>query len=217
MLWQSSLANPAPLGLIAFGLTTSLLNLKNAQLIDTSNSLSMIFAMGIFVGGLAQVIAGILEFIKGNTFEFTAFISFGFFWITFVFINVFAVLGWSPVVDHASVAAYLMFWGIFSAGMLVHTFKKNLMLVMLFILLVIQFSLLALAELLEFKGHTGTASILTRVAGFEGLIAGLIAIYTSIAELNDWPVFSIPNVLENIRLLKRHSIEIFSVLKNSIT
>ena len=74
-------ANPAPLGLLAFGMTTVLLNLHNAGFFEMN---SMIVAMGIFYGGLAQIIAGVLESKKNNTFGMTAFVSYGFFWLTLV-------------------------------------------------------------------------------------------------------------------------------------
>ena len=78
---QIKLANPGPLGLMGFGMTTILLNIHNAGFFPV---MTAIVSMGIFYGGLAQVIAGILEFRKGNTFGTTAFTSYGFFWIALV-------------------------------------------------------------------------------------------------------------------------------------
>src|SRR5882757_4432936 len=78
---REGLANPAPLGLFGFGMTTVLLNIHNAGFYEMN---SMILAMGLFYGGMAQVIAGILEYKKNNTFGMTAFISYGFFWLTLV-------------------------------------------------------------------------------------------------------------------------------------
>src|SRR5438045_5163884 len=86
-------ANPAPLGLFAFGMTTVLLNLHNAGFFEMN---SMILCMGIFYGGTAQVIAGIIEAKKNNTFGLTAFTSYGFFWLTLVALIVFPKLGWMP-------------------------------------------------------------------------------------------------------------------------
>ena len=83
-------ANPAPLGLLGFGMTTVLLNLHNAGLFGLG---SMILGMGIFYGGIAQVIAGIMEWKKGNTFAATAFISYGFFWMTLVALLVLPKMG----------------------------------------------------------------------------------------------------------------------------
>ncbi len=87
-------ANPAPLGLLAFGLTTVLLNLHNAGIFEMN---SMILAMGIFYGGLAQIIAGIMESKKNNTFGMTAFISYGSFWLTLVGLIVMPKLGWVAI------------------------------------------------------------------------------------------------------------------------
>src|ERR1700752_5437221 len=78
---RDSTANPAPLGLLGFGMTTILLNLHNAGYYELN---SMILAMGICYGGIAQVIAGAMEWKKNNTFAATAFISYGFFWLSLV-------------------------------------------------------------------------------------------------------------------------------------
>ena len=88
---KDNIANPAPLGLCAFGMTTVLLNFKNAGIIEIS---SMILAMGIFYGGFAQVIAGIIEAKKNNTFGMTAFVSYGFFWLTLVALIFMGKWGW---------------------------------------------------------------------------------------------------------------------------
>jgi len=91
---ENKYANPAPLGLMGFGMTTILLNIHNTGLFPLT---SMVLAMGIFYGGIAQIIAGIMEFKKGNTFGLTAFVSYGSFWLTLVFILVFKNLpGVSP-------------------------------------------------------------------------------------------------------------------------
>ena len=116
-------ANPAPLGLIAFGLTTVLLNFHNAGFYELN---SMILAMGIAYGGTAQVIAGVMEYKKGNTFATTAFGSYGLFWWSFVLLVIlpalFPALKLTP--DPASVAAYLFMWGIFTLVMFIATLNK---------------------------------------------------------------------------------------------
>src|ERR1700744_4571487 len=90
------IANPAPLGLCAFGMTTVLLNIHNAGFFEMN---SMIFGMGIFYGGLAQVIAGVIEAKKNNTLGLTAFTSYGFFWLSLVGLLVMAKLGWVGAPD----------------------------------------------------------------------------------------------------------------------
>lgn len=171
----SVLANPGPLGLMGFGMTTVLLNLHNADII-AATSIGMIFGMGIFFGGIAQVIAGIMEFVKGNTFGTTAFTSYGLFWISLVALLVFPSLGWAPAVDAKSMAAYLAMWGLFTAYMFIGTLKKNKALQFVFGSLTLLFFLLAIGD------YTGIAMIKT-IAGLEGIICGLSAIYLACAEV----------------------------------
>src|SRR5476651_444815 len=101
---KDTTANPAPLGLFAFGMTTVLLNLHNAGFYPMN---SMILAMGIFYGGLAQVIAGYIEAKKNNTFGLTAFTSYGFFWLSLVALILIPKFGWMPAATDASMEAYL--------------------------------------------------------------------------------------------------------------
>ena len=112
---SEKLANPAPLGLMGFGMTTVLLNIHNAGFFPIS---AMILAMGLAYGGLAQVIAGILEFKKGNTFGLTAFTSYGFFWISLVFLILMPKWGWGEAADEFAMGCYLLMWGIFTLFML---------------------------------------------------------------------------------------------------
>ncbi len=166
-------ANPAPLGLAAFGLTTILLNIHNAGFYGMD---TMIFAMGIFYGGIAQVIAGIMEFKKKNTFGFTAFISYGFFWISLVGLMVMPKLGWGEAPSSTSMASFLGVWGLFSVFMLIGTFKLTRALQVVFSLLVILFILLVFAK-------TSGSETIHHIAGFEGIICGLSALYTAMAQI----------------------------------
>jgi succinate-acetate transporter protein len=170
---RDGIANPAPLGLCAFGMTTVLLNFKNAGIIEIS---SMILAMGIFYGGLAQVIAGIIEAKKNNTFGLTAFTSYGFFWLSLVGLIVIPSLGWIPKPSEASMSAYLGMWGLFTFLMFFGTLKLNRALQFVFGSLTILFVLLAISD------GTGNKS-LGQFAGYEGIICGLSAIYTGIAQV----------------------------------
>jgi uncharacterized protein len=171
----SLLANPGPLGLMGFGMTTILLNLHNANLI-AATGLGMIFAVGIFYGGIAQVIAGILEFIKGNTFGMVAFTSYGMFWLSLVALLIFPKLGWAAAVDGTSMAAYLAIWGLFTAYMFIGTLKKSRAIQLVFGSLTILFFMLAIGDL------TGIALVKT-LAGYEGLLCGLSAVYLACAEV----------------------------------
>src|ERR1700761_1446518 len=168
----SGIANPAPLGLCAFGMTTVLLNLANAGIIEIS---SMILAMGIFYGGLAQVIAGVIEAKKNNTFGLTAFTSYGFFWLSLVCI-ILMPASWIPGPSGSGMSAYLAMWGLFTFLMFFGTLKLNRALQFVFGSLTILFILLA-------AGYaTGNASI-KHLAGYEGIICGASAIYTGVANL----------------------------------
>jgi succinate-acetate transporter protein len=166
-------ANPAPLGLYAFGMTTVLLNLHNAGLYDLD---SMILAMGIFYGGLAQVIAGIMEVRNKNTFGFTAFLSYGFFWLSLVGLLVLPKLGWSAPISAKSFGAYLFLWGIFTTLLFIGTMRLNRALEWVFATLALLFFLLAIGE---FSGNKDIGHI----AGYEGILCGGIAIYTATANL----------------------------------
>jgi succinate-acetate transporter protein len=164
------LANPGPLGLMGFGMTTILLNIHNTGLFPMA---SMIMAMGIFYGGLAQVIAGILEFKKGNTFGVTAFTSYGLFWLTLVFILVFKNLpGSSP----EFMGWYLFLWGVFTFFMWFGTFGKNRVLQFVFLSLTILFWLLAIRDWFG-------ATTIGAIAGWEGIICGASAFYLAMAEV----------------------------------
>jgi len=168
---KDSTANPAPLGLLGFGMTTMLLNLHNAGFFPLS---AMILAMGIFYGGIAQVIAGIMEWKKNNTFGATAFTSYGLFWLSLVAILVMPALGWAKAAEASAMAAYLFMWGLFTAVMFFGTLKMNRALQFVFASLTILFFLLALADA---TGNT----LLKQIAGYEGVVCGLSAIYTALA------------------------------------
>jgi succinate-acetate transporter protein len=166
-------ANPAPLGLLAFGLTTVLLNLHNAGIFEMN---SMILAMGIFYGGIAQIIAGIMESKKNNTFGFVAFVSYGSFWLTLVALIVMPKLGWIGAASESAMVAYLVMWGIFTGLLFVGTLRISKSLQFVFATLTILFFLLALGD---YSGNTA----LKTFTGYEGIICGASAIYAGIGTL----------------------------------
>ena len=172
---DSKLANPAPLGLMGFGMTTVLLNIHNAGFFPVTG---MVLAMGIFYGGIAQVIAGILEFRKGNTFGLTAFTSYGVFWLTLVALWVFPDMGVTKgaATSEAYMGWYLFMWGLFTFFMWLGTFGKSRVLQFIFLSLWILFLLLALRD------WTGSAVVGT-IAGWEGIVCGGSAIYLAMAEV----------------------------------
>ncbi len=170
---RDTTANPAPLGLCAFGLTTVLLNLHNAGFFGLD---AMILSMGIFYGGIAQVFAGVMEWRKANTFATTAFISFGFFWLSLAGIIMLPKLGLADAPSALAMASYLGIWGIFATVLFIGTFRLNRALQIVFFLLVVLFFLLVLGDL------TGNRQI-TRIAGYEGIVCGAAAIYTGLAQV----------------------------------
>ncbi|HLG23929.1 MAG TPA: acetate uptake transporter [Candidatus Nanoarchaeia archaeon] len=166
-------ANPAPLGLMAFGMTTVLLNLHNAGYFALD---SMVIAMGLFYGGIAQVIAGFMEWKKSNTFGETAFLSYGFFWLSLVGILIFPKMGLGLAPDSVSMGFYLLMWGIFTAGLFLATLRITRSLQIVFFTLTLLFFMLSFAD---FTGNT----MLKTFAGYEGIFCGLCAMYTSLAQV----------------------------------
>lgn len=170
---QDHTANPAPLGLLGFGMTTVLLNIHNAGFFGLS---AMIIAMGIFYGGAAQVIVGSMEWKKGNTFGTVAFTSYGLFWLSLVGIWLLPKLGICDAPDALSMTAYLSMWGVFTFALFLGTFKSSKVTQFVFGSLTLLFFLLAAAK---FTGN----EFIEHLAGFEGIICGLSAIYDGVAQI----------------------------------
>ncbi len=171
MKTEMKLSNPAPLGLLGFGMTTIMLNLHNAGFLPMS---IVIVAMGFALGGAAQIIAGIFEFKQGNTFGGTAFTAYGFFWWSLVVILMFAEPGFEA--DKMSMAFYLMIWGIFTLFMFVGALTHNRITQIVFGSLTLLFFLLALGD------FTGLIWV-TRIAGYVGLFCGLSAVYSAVGQI----------------------------------
>lgn len=167
-------ANPGPLGLLGFGMTTVLLNLHNAGLLPLS---IVIVAMGIALGGLAQIIAGIRELCQGNTFGGTAFTAYGLFWWSLVLIwtNPFAEGGLEAASKEA-MGYYLLLWGIFTLFMFIGTLKHNRATQFVFGSLTLLFFLLAIGDFTH-------SHVVTTIAGVVGIICGLSAIYSAMGQV----------------------------------
>jgi succinate-acetate transporter protein len=167
--------NPAPLGLLGFGMTTILLNLHNAGFYELN---SMIIGMGIFMGGLAQLLAGFQEWKKNNTFGATAFTAYGGFWLSLVALWLIpkTQFGLAYKSGETAVAWYLLIWGLFTLFMFIATLKLNRLLQTIFLSLTILFFLLAISD------FTGSAT-LKLVAGYEGIFCGLSAFYGCCAQV----------------------------------
>ena len=167
-------ANPGPLGLLGFGMTTLLLNLHNAGIIELS---IVIVAMGFALGGAAQIIAGITELRIGNTFGGTAFTAYGFFWwsLCLIWINPFQLI--NPA-DSVSMGFYLLLWGIFTLFMFFGTLSHNRITQTVFLSLAILFFLLAAGD---FSGN----HVITTAAGYVGILCGLSAMYSAVAQVDN--------------------------------
>ncbi len=171
------LANPAPLGLMGFGMTTVLLNIHNASP-DKFPLTSMILAMGIFYGGMAQIFAGIMEYKNGNTFGTTAFTSYGLFWLSLVALLILPDLmgngAHTGATNSSFMGWYFFMWGLFTMMMFISTLKLNTGLQTIFFTLFVLFYLLALREWGTISGGW---------IGVEGIICGLSAVYVAMAEV----------------------------------
>jgi succinate-acetate transporter protein len=172
---ETKLANPAPLGFLGFGMTAVLLNIHTVGIFPLS---AVVLAMGLCYGGIAQVIAGLMEFKKGDTFATTAFTSLGLFWLSLVATWLIPGLN-SPAggkTPEATMGWYLALWGLFAFFLWFGTFGKNRVLQFVFLSLSLWFALLAARD------WTGSALVGT-IAGWEGIVCGLSAIYLAMAEV----------------------------------
>jgi succinate-acetate transporter protein len=160
-------ADPGPLGLAAFGLTTFVLSFANAGIIPGGGV--SVLGLALFYGGIGQVIAGIWEFANKNTFGATAFTSYGLFWMAAWFL-----LTSGNKVDAAGVGLFFLAWGIFTLYMTFAALKTNLVLVLVFIALTLTFAFLSIGN------FSGSAPI-THIGGYLGIVTAVLAFYGSFA------------------------------------
>jgi succinate-acetate transporter protein len=154
-------------------MTTILLNIHNAGFFALGG---VILAMGVFYGGMAQIIVGLMEWKKGNSFGTLAFFSYGAFWLSFVMIVLFPALGLGSAADQASMAAYLFLWGVFTLVLFPIALKSSKALGFVFGSLALLFFILALGK------QFNSADLIT-IAGYWGIIVGASAVYTGIAQI----------------------------------
>src|SRR5215467_13474100 len=164
-------ANPAPLGLSAFALTTFVLSTANAGLIPGAGAAKMVIGLALFYGGIVQVLAGMWEFRAGNTFGATAFSSYGAFWLATA-----VLLQFNLIPNHAAFGFFLLGWTIFTGLMFLGTLRTNLALMGVFFFLFLTFLVLTIAEL-------GAGPALGVLGGWLGIITAIIAWYTALAGL----------------------------------
>jgi uncharacterized protein len=168
-------ANPAPLGLVGFGLTTVVLSLINAGVLP-KDALPAVVPLAFAFGGLAQIFAGFMEFRNGNTFGTVAFTAYGLFWWWFAFLHWTVGGHLIAAPTPVSVGVTLLMWGVFTLYMWISTFRSSLALWSVFLLLWVTFFLLAGGDL-----GLGTG----KVGGWVGLLCGLTAMYVSFAEVTN--------------------------------
>ncbi len=170
----SAIANPAPLGLSAFALTTFVLSAANAGLYSGA---AIVIGLALFYGGLGQLMAGMWEFRSGNTFGATAFTSYGAFWIAVGF-SLMPLFGGKNVVELAggstALGVFFLGWTIFTVLMFLGTFKLNGALIAVFGFLTLTFLFLTI-------GALGGASGMTTLGGWLGIITAALAWYTALA------------------------------------
>jgi succinate-acetate transporter protein len=170
-------ANPAPLGLAAFALTTFVLSMFNAGLLGPGGE-PIVFGLALAYGGLAQLLAGMWEFRAGNTFGATAFCSYGAFWLSFwAFVEFFEKSVPAADAGHA-VGLYLICWGVFTAYMFIPSLRTNMALAAVFGLLALTFFVLGI-------GNAGDHSGIIKAGGWLGLATAVVAWYASLAEVSN--------------------------------
>ncbi|KAK7195234.1 GPR1/FUN34/yaaH family [Novymonas esmeraldas] len=171
-------ANPGPVGLLGFGMTTILLNLHNSGHFTLNTPIP---AMGICFGGGAQLIAGLLEWTRGNTFAYVAFTSYGAFWLSLVCVWMLpnASTGGAPAVQPGNqyfIGIYLSLWGVFSFFMMLCTLRMNVAIFLVFLTVTLLFLLLG-------GGNMTNNATALHAAGYEGIVCGSLALYLGVAEV----------------------------------
>ena len=168
----AAVANPAPLGLSAFALTTFILSSANAGLISGAGAGKIAIGLALFYGGIVQVLAGMWEFRSGNTFGATAFSSYGGFWLALGFSI------WQGLIPPGNALGFfLLGWTIFTAGKFIGTLRSTIALMVVFALLLVTFILLTLAEF-------GLGSGFGTAGGWVGIATALAAWYTAMAGIS---------------------------------
>lgn len=166
-------ADPVPLGLLGYGMTTVLLSLANATVFEVS---SMVLAMAVFFGGIAQVIVCLMAYRNANTFAVTAFGGYGFLWITLGMLTIGADHGWADTSSSTGMGFYLIVWAVFSFGLVIASAVAPRVLTGVLALTVVLLSLLAV-------GNWADSATLFKVAGWEGVLTGASAVYLAFAFL----------------------------------
>jgi succinate-acetate transporter protein len=171
------IADPGPLGLAAFAMTTFVLSMFNADLVSRSGE-AVVFGLALAYGGIAQVLAGMWEFRTGNTFGAVAFTSYGAFWISFwAFVQFYAADVPAADAGHA-VGLYLIAWGIFTAYMSIAALRTSAAVLAVFVLLTATFFVLGI-------GNAHGSDSVVKLGGWLGLATAIAAWYASFAAVTN--------------------------------
>ncbi len=170
-------ADPGPLGLAGFAMTTFVLSMFNAGLVGKSAE-PVVLGLALAYGGLAQLLAGMWEFRTGNTFGAVAFTSFGAFWISYWALVTFFIGSIPSNEVGAAVGLYLISWGIFTTYMFVASLRTTAAIALVFLLLAATFFLLGIGNANESEG-------LVEVGGWCGLVTAVAAWYASFAAVTN--------------------------------
>ena len=170
----SGIADPAPLGLAGFAMTTFILSVVNTNMISEKGSGDVVLGLALFYGGIAQLLAGMWEYRRGNTFGATAFSSFGAFWLSYWAIGRFSSGGDA----HKTIGLYLFAWFIFTGYMTVGALRTNGAVLAVFGLLTLTFLLLAIGA---WQNAATPPAAFTRIGGWVGILTALAAWYASLA------------------------------------
>ena len=176
----AGIADPGPLGLAAFALTTFVLSVSNAHLIATAEP--TVFGLALFYGGIVQVLAGMWEFVKGNTFGALAFGSYGAFWMSLWYLLVHTDLSEAKGLDAAhGIGVWLMAWAIFTTYMLIASIRTSGILILVFLVLTLTFWFLAIGWLKLGAGEVANTTGWIKVGGWLGIVTAVLAWYASFA------------------------------------
>ncbi|HLI61714.1 MAG TPA: acetate uptake transporter [Solirubrobacteraceae bacterium] len=167
-------ADPAPLGLAGFALTTFVLSMMNANLVNFSKGLPVVLGLTLAYGGIAQLLAGMWEFRNGNTFGAVAFSSYGAFWISFFFLVSFDLAKIAPSEVNSALGLYLWSWAIFTAYMTIASLRTTAAVALVFVLLTITYILLGI-------GNSGGSASTIHLGGYVGIATAAAAWYASMA------------------------------------
>jgi len=197
-----TIADPGPLGLAGFAMTTFVLSVFNANLITDQKLAAVVLPLALFYGGLAQLLAGLWEFRKGNTFGATAFCSFGAFWLAYAAYAKFVVPGLPVSTAHQATGLFLLGWAIFTVYMTVAATRTTGAILAVFVTLSATFIVLCIAEFAQSPDTT-------KAGGWIGLVTAACAWYASFAGVTNStyqrpvvPVF--PNIGEHLRPHRGH-------------